>query len=246
MSKYVQTTQDNGGVHINSGIPNRAFYGVATAIGGNAWEKAGKIWYITLRDKLDERSDFQQAADFTFLVAGDLYGIGSTEQNAVRQGWGEVGITVGATSGGDGGTSPVQAMAPTNQAVWAACWGENNFVQSPGKNGIIVNPPTMKEHVVIHFERSGGFAGMSRPVTIDSQELPQAEADELQGILEKTDFAEAEKKSASPPAAPDRFVYHLSIEQGSEKHDLTFGDGNIPTEIRPLFQYLNGKLRTTR
>ena len=38
---YVQTTGDNGGVHLNSGIPNRAFYLAATAIGGNAWEGAG-------------------------------------------------------------------------------------------------------------------------------------------------------------------------------------------------------------
>ena len=39
MDDYVDTTDDNGGVHINSGIPNHAFYLAATAIGGNAWEK---------------------------------------------------------------------------------------------------------------------------------------------------------------------------------------------------------------
>ena len=43
-------TDDNGGVHINSGIPNKAFYNVATELGGNAWEKAGTIWYSALRD----------------------------------------------------------------------------------------------------------------------------------------------------------------------------------------------------
>lgn len=40
MSKYDTTTSDNGGVHINSGIPNKAFYLAATAIGGKAWEKS--------------------------------------------------------------------------------------------------------------------------------------------------------------------------------------------------------------
>src|SRR5919205_959577 len=50
MSGYVHTTADNGGVHINSGIPNHAFYLVATALGGHAWEKAGHIWYETIRD----------------------------------------------------------------------------------------------------------------------------------------------------------------------------------------------------
>ncbi len=50
MDKFVQTTQDNGGVHINSGIPNKAFHNVAMELGGNAWEKAGGIWYSALRD----------------------------------------------------------------------------------------------------------------------------------------------------------------------------------------------------
>ena len=44
-------TKDNGGVHINSGIPNRAFYLAAVESGGYAWEKAGKIRYIALRDR---------------------------------------------------------------------------------------------------------------------------------------------------------------------------------------------------
>ena len=50
MSKYVVTASDNGGVHINSGIPNHAFYLAAIALGGHAWEKAGLIWYTTLCD----------------------------------------------------------------------------------------------------------------------------------------------------------------------------------------------------
>ncbi|MEA3462765.1 MAG: M4 family metallopeptidase, partial [Bacteroidota bacterium] len=40
MNDYVDTTSDNGGVHINSGIPNKAFYKVAVELGGYAWEKA--------------------------------------------------------------------------------------------------------------------------------------------------------------------------------------------------------------
>lgn len=40
MSRFVQTNDDNGGVHTNSGIPNHAFYLAAVAIGGNAWEGA--------------------------------------------------------------------------------------------------------------------------------------------------------------------------------------------------------------
>ena len=99
MNDYKNVDYDNGGVHINSGIPNRAFYITAREIGGNAWEKAGQIWYVTLRDKLQAKSNFQAAANLTHQVAGQIYGAGSQEQEAVKTGWSEVGITVG---GGDG------------------------------------------------------------------------------------------------------------------------------------------------
>jgi Zn-dependent metalloprotease len=94
MTDYVRTRDDNGGVHINSGIPNRAFYETAIRLGGNAWAKAGQIWYTTLRDKLRPTSSFKDAARWTVAVARDLYGAGSLEQKAVRGGWIAVGIRV--------------------------------------------------------------------------------------------------------------------------------------------------------
>jgi Zn-dependent metalloprotease len=85
---------DHGGVHINSGIPNHAFYLAATALGGKAWEKAGRIWYTTLTTRLSEDSDFQAAADATVAVSGELFGDGGAEEQAVRAAWQQVGITV--------------------------------------------------------------------------------------------------------------------------------------------------------
>jgi Zn-dependent metalloprotease len=97
MKDYVNTLSDNGGVHINSGIPNHAFYIVATELGGYAWERAGKIWYVALKDKLTANSNFQNCADLTYQAAGELFGAGSIEQQAVQKGWAEVGLTVGGT-----------------------------------------------------------------------------------------------------------------------------------------------------
>lgn len=94
MDNYIETTSDNGGVHINSGIPNKAFYHVAMELGGNAWERAGKIWYVALRDKLKTDTDFHTAANMTLEAAGELYGKNSVEQQAVQNGWAQVGITV--------------------------------------------------------------------------------------------------------------------------------------------------------
>jgi len=94
MSAYVKTNDDSGGVHINSGIPNNAFYRLATLLGGNAWTIAGKIWYVTLTEKLRHDAQFQTCADTTFTVAGELYGRGSEPQQAVAAAWKGVGINV--------------------------------------------------------------------------------------------------------------------------------------------------------
>jgi Zn-dependent metalloprotease len=81
-------------IHYSSGIPNRAFYLTCKELGNNSysWEKAGKIWYIALKDGLKEYSKFQDAADLLFNIAGSLFGKDSKEQNAVYQGWKAVGI----------------------------------------------------------------------------------------------------------------------------------------------------------
>jgi Zn-dependent metalloprotease len=93
MNGYVKTMSDNGGVHINSGIPNHAFYRVALAIGGNAWEKAGRIWYETVSDPhLKPNAKFRTFAKLTESNAGKLFGVGSAEANAVHAAWQQVGV----------------------------------------------------------------------------------------------------------------------------------------------------------
>jgi Zn-dependent metalloprotease len=95
MSKYVHTSEDNGGVHINSGIPNRAFYLVATNIGGNAWEKAGGIWYDTVCDpQLKKTASFADFASRTSINAGHRFGSSSAERKAVVDAWHQVGVKV--------------------------------------------------------------------------------------------------------------------------------------------------------
>jgi len=92
MRDYVVTDEDNGGVHINSGIPNRAFYEVAVRLRGNAWDMAGRIWYKALTEKLRCDSNFHDVMNSTVTAAGELFGSNSLEQKAVRAAWSEVGI----------------------------------------------------------------------------------------------------------------------------------------------------------
>ena len=90
MQDYVHTEEDNGGVHVNSGIPNHAFYLAAVKLGGYAWEKAGPIWYHALCNTLSRKSDFASAAQATAISANLLFG--AAAEAAVRAAWHEVGV----------------------------------------------------------------------------------------------------------------------------------------------------------
>ncbi|OCG85342.1 M4 family metallopeptidase [Xanthomonas euvesicatoria] len=93
MAGYVDTQEDDGGVHYNSGIPNHAFYRAAVAIGGAAWEKTGRIWYRALTGgELAAGADFATFAALTVEVASAEYGANSSETAAVQQAWRDVGV----------------------------------------------------------------------------------------------------------------------------------------------------------
>ena len=93
MSGYVETEDDNGGVHLNSGIPNRAFYLTAAEIGGNAYDDPGKIWYTTLTaGGLPESATFAAFAAATQTSARQLFGEDSSQPAAVTKAWQTVGV----------------------------------------------------------------------------------------------------------------------------------------------------------
>ncbi|MEV6207108.1 M4 family metallopeptidase [Kitasatospora sp. NPDC051914] len=94
MDGYVRTRRDNGGVHINSGIPNRAFHLAATALGGHAWEGAGRIWYDTLTSgRLAPNTGFAAFARATVATASSHYPAYTRVADAVADAWAQVGIT---------------------------------------------------------------------------------------------------------------------------------------------------------
>ena len=97
MDEYVDTNDDNGGVHLNSGIPNRAFHLAATAIGGRSWEGAGAIWYAALTGgQVGATTDFAGFAAATVAAAGE-------HSDAVHQAWVAVGV---APVAGSASTTP--------------------------------------------------------------------------------------------------------------------------------------------
>lgn len=87
VSQQYRGTQDNGGVHINSGIPNRAYYLFATAVGK---DKAERVYYRALTQYLTRSSQFIDLRLAVLRAAADLYG--NTEVTAATTAFNTVGI----------------------------------------------------------------------------------------------------------------------------------------------------------
>jgi hypothetical protein len=113
MDDYIDTTADNGGVHLNSGIPNKAFQLAAVAIGGTSIAGAGRIWYDALVG-----GDVPSGATFTTFAAATVAAAGE-HADAVREAWAQVGVDaeVGAGSTGDAAPQPAPPQAPRGGRV---------------------------------------------------------------------------------------------------------------------------------
>ncbi|MEO6021364.1 MAG: protealysin inhibitor emfourin [Knoellia sp.] len=210
MSDFVVTDEDNGGVHINSGIPNRAFHLVATALGGNAWEGAGAIWYAAITGDIKADCDFATFATLTTAAAVTAHGEGSAEAEAVRSAWQEVGVP-------DATNAPTRTPAP---APRPAPGNTTSFQPDPGQ--------TPRE---VQVRRTGGFAGLVRERTVVIAELPEQDATAWRGLLAgPTPQLQA---YAGGSQQPDRFCYGVSCDL--PPLDLTLQEPELPDHVRALF-----------
>ncbi len=162
MSEYANLPftrkSDNGGVHVNSGIPNRVAYLIATAIGR---EKTEQIYYRTLTQMLAPDADFLAAAQATLQAAQDLYG--ANEAGAVSTAWQQVGLDVtGQTPQPFPTPPPARTPSPTpsrgrqptpTPPTTAGC---TNLIQNGG------------------FESTGGWIEVTSGSSIIDPELPHS------------------------------------------------------------------------
>ena len=119
---YIGSGYDNGGVHFNSGVQNKAFYLLAeggthpnngitvTGIGRDAAER---IFYRALEVYVTSNNQFINVRNATVSAASDLYGAGSAQYLATERAWEAVGV---GTSGGGGGTTCSESAATQCEA----------------------------------------------------------------------------------------------------------------------------------
>lgn len=128
-------SQDNGGVHINSGIPNHAYYLFATASGVGK-DKAEKVFYRALNNYLVASSQFVDLRVATMQAAADLYGANSAVSTALKNALDAVGIP-----GGSGGNyqndhpenpgDPYMITSDINETAIYLVDGNGNVIGNP-------------------------------------------------------------------------------------------------------------------
>lgn len=92
----------------------------------------------------------------------------------------------------------------------------------------------------IQFTRSGGFAGpaMKQSVTVDTDDLPEAEANELVNLVNRADLP-AVSAQPKPAPRPDEFHYRISVEGEGESQTVGVSDSDMPETIAPLVDWLS-------
>lgn len=98
----------------------------------------------------------------------------------------------------------------------------------------------------IHFERSGGFAGMQVRAQVDADSLPPDDAKQLQAMVEAAEFFDLPAKIASPASGGDQFQYRLTVESEGRQHTVEVGDASAPESLQPLLRRLTLLARSYR
>ncbi|MEO7131601.1 MAG: protealysin inhibitor emfourin [Dermatophilaceae bacterium] len=239
MDDYVVTRDDNGGVHLNSGIPNRAFVLAALAIGGNAWESAGQIWYAVLDGPgIKADCDFATFADLTAAVAADRHGDGSSEHTAVRQAWVDVGVLPDATAGAPNSSehpAGVQVPASPEDAVdpqgSAQPEGPAHSAEAPTGPAPGDVPPLDAQ---VMLRRTGGFAGLVRERHLALHELADRDIRDWQSLLAARTLQRLAQQAKDEQPAPDTFCYSVVCDQVDV--DVTVAEPHLPEAIQSLFE----------
>ncbi len=212
MDDYLDTEADDGGVHINSGIPNRAFALAAIALGGFSWERAGKIWYETLTSgDIGADSDFRAFARATVSAAGRLYPDDVRVAQEVRGAWSQVKV--------------LPTTAPSADAADEAVDRTSTRHNSPAAAAPTSDPLSPTGVGKIAVRRAGGFTGITRAAELDLDSHPRGP--EVRRLLLD---ANLRPLATSASRSADRFVY--TVEYGSVR--LTVTEQNLTPELHEV------------
>ena len=95
----------------------------------------------------------------------------------------------------------------------------------------------------ITFERSGGLAGIILRHVVNTEDLPSAELDRVNKLVEQAKFFDLPRSLPAATPQADRFQYKISLKQGSQRKTVTVSDQAVPPSLKPLLDYLTTRAR---
>lgn len=101
------------------------------------------------------------------------------------------------------------------------------------------NQNDLPEPVLIHFERSGGFAGLRLQFDLNTASLPDPLAGEIRELLSACAFFDLPAQLPTPSPGADRFSYRIRVEFELHAHAVAFGDSAAPPELLRLADLLH-------
>jgi len=153
---YTLSNQDNGGVHVNSGVMNHWFYLLCN--GGSGFndlnnfyqvtaisiEDAAAIVYSNMVNNMQSESEYTDAMSGSITAAEELFGVCSAQAVAVEKAWYAVGLGNGTICGGTVGIKEVKedfTIFPnpaTNYFTFKLASSKNSVIEIYSVNGQIV------------------------------------------------------------------------------------------------------------
>lgn len=97
----------------------------------------------------------------------------------------------------------------------------------------------------IHFERSGGFMGMTMATDVDTESLSPEEANQVEAMINTNSFFELPAQLMSSTPGADQFKYKLTVEVAGRKKTVEIGDTAVPEILQPLLRRLTTMARST-
>ena len=94
------------------------------------------------------------------------------------------------------------------------------------------------EHAQLSLRRTGGLAGVPVQASLDTRELPEADAQQILGSLDQVDLDNVEAAEDWPPGAADTFHYDLEVKRGDQTRTASFSDRQVPEELKPVVHEL--------
>lgn len=227
---YMQDTEeeDNGGVHVNSGIPNYTFYLFASNQNVGK-DKAEQVYYKALKQYLFRTAKFVDARLAVVKAATDLYGASSAEVTAAKAAFDAVGIAdpSGSSSGGSTTPSPTTQTIPTNtggdfilvyepstKTLYTGKSTDQNFKPISSK-GCLSKPSVQDDGLFAYFV--GADKNIYRIALSGSYTETKLTSDAFWGNVA---VSKDGKRLAARANAQEKFIYVFDLENNGKGYKL--------------------------